>query len=146
MLEPSAAAQEASPRPEVIPMLDHAVTAPLRELVSLAHAAPSLGIPRAAPLRLTPPLPGPAFYGRDPISQQVGGAVLATITLLNFEGIGASGTTFPVPPDDNAAVGATQVVQQVNNQIAVFSKTTGALLLGPANTNVLFSNLGSGNL
>jgi len=77
------------------------------------------------------------------VIQQAGGPLAATTNLLNFDGIGSNGF---IPPDDNASVGATQIIQQVNSQVAIFSKTTGALLLGPINTNTLFSNLGSGSL
>jgi hypothetical protein len=63
---------------------------------------------------------------------------------LSFEGVG--NTPFlncpsvagqeVAPPDTNAAVGDTQVVQWVNTCYAVFDKTTGALISGPfAGTN-----------
>jgi hypothetical protein len=45
------------------------------------------------------------------------------------------------PPDTNAAVGSTQVVEIVNTAFAVFSKT-GTVLFGPAATNTLWSNFG----
>ena len=64
---------------------------------------------------------------------------------LGFEGVGQIGGTldcpsvsgfFLVPPDTNAAVGDTQVVQWVNVCYAVFDKSTGALIAGPfAGTN-----------
>ncbi len=63
---------------------------------------------------------------------------------LSFEGVGntaflncpsVAGITV-VPPDTNAAVGDTQVVQWVNLCYAVFNKSTGALIAGPfAGTN-----------
>ncbi len=70
-------------------------------------------------------------------------AVSATIG-LSFEGVGNTSTLncpsvagFTVaPPDTNAAVGDTQVVQWVNVCYAVFNKSTGALIAGPlAGTN-----------
>src|SRR5271168_589836 len=63
---------------------------------------------------------------------------------LSFEGVGNTSTLncpkvagFTVaPPDTNAAVGDTQVVQWVNVCYAVFDKSTGALIAGPfAGTN-----------
>jgi hypothetical protein len=63
---------------------------------------------------------------------------------LSFEGVGNTSTLncpsvagFAVaPPDTNAAVGDTQVVQWVNTCYAVFNKSTGALIAGPfAGTN-----------
>ncbi len=63
---------------------------------------------------------------------------------LSFEGVGntsflncpsVAGMTV-APPDTNAAVGDTQVVQWVNLCYAVFNKSTGALIAGPfAGTN-----------
>jgi hypothetical protein len=58
---------------------------------------------------------------------------------LNFDGVGenttnncpnAAGITV-APPDTNAAVGDTQIVQWVNVCFAVFDKLTGALIAGP---------------
>jgi hypothetical protein len=45
------------------------------------------------------------------------------------------------PPDTNAAVGSTQVVEIVNTAFAVFSKT-GTVLYGPAATNTLWAGFG----
>jgi hypothetical protein len=70
-------------------------------------------------------------------------AVGATIG-LSFEGVGnTSYLNCPsvagqevAPPDTNAAVGDTQVVEWVNTCYAVFNKSTGALIAGPfAGTN-----------
>jgi hypothetical protein len=72
----------------------------------------------------------------SPISATIG---------LSFEGVGQIGGTldcpsvsgfFLVPPDTNAAVGDTQVVQWVNVCYAVFDKSTGSFIAGPfAGTN-----------
>ncbi len=64
---------------------------------------------------------------------------------LNFDGIGQGVYGFSVssaPPDTSGAIGATQYVQIVNSSIAVFSKASGALLLGAAATNSLFKGFG----
>ena len=57
-------------------------------------------------------------------------------TLLNFDGIGVNGGA---PSDANGAVGATQFVQWVNVQFAVYNKTTGAAVLGPVAGNTVFA-------
>ena len=46
------------------------------------------------------------------------------------------------PPDTNASVGDTEIVEWVNYNFAVYDKMTGALLLGPLPSNSLFANLG----
>src|SRR5436190_9067527 len=62
---------------------------------------------------------------------------------LNFDGAGLpSYSPTGAPPDTNGAVGATQYVQWVNTSFAVFNKTTGAMVYGPAAGNTLWSGLG----
>lgn len=89
------------------------------------------------PLRLTS-LP-------DTVVQRSAGAEIGTVGRLNFAGVGQGDygykVTFPVP-DSNGAVGATQFVQSVASSIAVFDKSTGALVLGPVSVNSLFQNFG----
>ncbi len=72
------------------------------------------------------------------------GPLISAIIGLSFEGVGNTSTLncpsvagFTVaPPDTNAAVGDTQVVQWVNVCYAVFDKSSGALIAGPfAGTN-----------
>jgi hypothetical protein len=46
------------------------------------------------------------------------------------------------PSDVNGAVGATQYVQWVNQSFAVFNKTTGAVVYGPAAGNTLWAGFG----
>jgi hypothetical protein len=75
---------------------------------------------------------------------------VGTTNLLNFDGItDAQGGGF-VPPDTNAAVGATQVVETVNVAYAVYDKTTGKQIMAPKNIQTLYSPLGgecgTGNL
>jgi hypothetical protein len=71
---------------------------------------------------------------------------------LNFEGVGnnaalscpaVDGITV-APPDTNAAVGDTQVVEWANLCYAVFDKTTGALIAGPFPGNHFWSAFGGG--
>jgi hypothetical protein len=66
-------------------------------------------------------------------------------TGLVFDGIGTTlGGFVPGsnPPDVNGRVGAKQYVQWNNTSFAVFNKTTGALIYGPAAGNTLFQSLG----
>src|SRR6266851_2459098 len=67
-------------------------------------------------------------------------AGLATLTTVrNFDGISHTGWS---SPDTNGAVGATQFVQWVNTQYAVYSKSTGAKIFGPAQGSTIFSGFG----
>src|SRR5262245_56600519 len=83
----------------------------------------------------------------DPVVQRRPGTGPA-VTSGNFDGLG-QGFTGPagpfdgtsVPPDPNAAVGASQIVEVVNTGFAVFDKT-GTAVYGPAATNTLFSGFG----
>jgi hypothetical protein len=74
------------------------------------------------------------------------GPLISATTGLSFQGVGATSTSYldcsaviggrVAPPDTNAAVGDTQVVEWVNLCYAVFNKTTGAVIAGPfAGTN-----------
>jgi hypothetical protein len=67
-----------------------------------------------------------------------GGPLVAAIK-LNFDGISDTGF---VPPDTNAAVGATQVFETVNDSYQIFLKTTGHSVLGPAGIQNLWSAFG----
>jgi len=75
---------------------------------------------------------------------------VGTTSLLNFDGITDSEGGGFVPPDTNASVGATQVVETVNVAYAVYDKTTGAQILAPTNIQTLYAPLGgqcgTGNL
>jgi hypothetical protein len=120
------------------------VSPPLGSLVSLP-AAPKSSLGPHAPLK-------PKLYGRGQASHSKGpaGATLigeqVTATLgLGFAGVDEIDDALdcpaiighsPVPPDTNAAVGDSQIVQWVNECYAVFDKSTGALIAGPlAGTN-----------
>ena len=132
----------------------------------VGHAARPV---RTRPLRvmrvIPPPHPG-EDKGRDRIPEPVRpappsdntlpdtgtlqtapGALISapTATGLSFEGVGVGLGGFQPssnPPDTNGRVGATQYVQWNNTSFAVFDKTTGALLYGPAAGNTLFQTLG----
>jgi hypothetical protein len=75
---------------------------------------------------------------------------VATTNLLSFDGITDSQGGGFVPPDTNAAVGATQVVETVNVAYAVYDKATGTQIMAPKSIQTLYTPLGgqcaTGNL
>ena len=80
--------------------------------------------------------------------QTSAGAQVATTSGLNIPGVGSGDYGFSpnaAPPDTNVAVGATQVVQWVNESFAVFNKATGAIAPGfPKAGNTLWTGFGGG--
>ncbi len=80
-----------------------------------------------------------------PASSTALAPLVATNPGLSFDGVGAGFPGFSVtgaPPDTNGAVGATQYVQWVNTSFAVFNKSTGAVVYGPAAGNSLWQGFG----
>lgn len=120
------------------------VSPPLGSLVSLPAAPKSSYDPH------TPKKPklhdaGQASHSKSAaVGTLIGEQVTATLG-LGFAGVDEIDDALdcpaiighsPVPPDTNAAVGDSQVVQWVNECYAVFDKSTGALIAGPlAGTN-----------
>ena len=102
------------------------------------------GPPREIPVMPTEPMP--AVQGEpDPVVQISAPDSLGTIEGLNFDGVGQGAYGFYVgaaSPDTNGAVGETQFMQWVNSSFAVFDKTSGGLLLGPARGVTLFTGFG----
>jgi hypothetical protein len=82
--------------------------------------------------------PGLMRLLRDPALQTSTGPTVATSSGISFGGVGANGYA---PPDTNGAAGATQYVQWVNVRYAVYDKTTGSLVYGPANGNTIWTGL-----
>src|SRR5216110_2238434 len=117
-------------------------TRPLRQLPMIP---PALAIRREVhePARPKPPTDTPT----GGVTQTFAGPVLSapTSTGVSWDGVGVGLAGFVPnfnPPDTNGRVGATQYVQWNNASFAVFNKTTGALLYGPAAGNTLFQSLG----
>jgi hypothetical protein len=119
------------------------------------------------PLRNIPPAfeKGPlheiflgAVHPGGPVSSSQDGAVQSSATSLvsttsglsilglgtGFSGPAGNFTVNSAPSDSNGAVGATQVVEWVNTSFAVFDKTTGAVVYGPASGNTLWAGFGGG--
>jgi hypothetical protein len=79
------------------------------------------------------------------VQGQPSGTNAAVTPGLGFDGVGVGLAGYQpnsAPPDTTGAVGATQYVQWVNTDFAVFDKSSGALLYGPVPGNTLFQNLG----
>src|SRR6266576_6215382 len=117
-------------------------TRPLRQLPMIP---PALAVRREVhePARAKPPTDSPT----GGFAQTFAGPVLSapTPTGSSWDGVGVGLAGFVPnfnPPDTNGRVGATQYVQWNNASFAVFNKTTGALLYGPAAGNTLFQSLG----
>src|SRR5207245_7642967 len=86
----------------------------------------------------------------DPVVQATPGTASAPALGVGFEGVGQGFTgpagTFGVnsaPPDPNAVVGPSNIVEVVNQSFAVFSKT-GTPVYGPVPTNTVWSGFGGG--
>ena len=131
-----AAAQQTSSNPTVIPPVSYDISPPLVDLVASAppKAATSQ---RNIPLRQPrPTVAPPASVTQDSALQQLSLPLVSTSPGLDFDGIGADGVA---PPDTNGSVGATQFVQIVNVEYAVYDKTSSALLLGPTPIHIIWS-------
>jgi hypothetical protein len=148
-----AAAQKTPTRPQVLsnavvnkPM-QFDVSRPLAELATEAPAQPGIRLkhaPRQPKLQQLTSVQQNHGAGAAAALQSLSVPAISATIGLSFEGVGNTSTLncpsvagFTVaPPDTNAAVGDTQVVQWVNVCYAVFDKSTGALVVGPfAGTN-----------
>lgn len=126
--------------------IKHDTSLPLSQLISMTPAQPNPFSPRI--LQVLPTGPDLANYVSavpdDALQTETLPNVAATIG-LNFEGLGLGQYGFVLqaaPPDTNGAVGATQYVQWVNLEFAVFNKNTGALVAGPSFGNALWAGFG----
>lgn len=124
----------------------HDTSLPLADLIRMTPAQPNPFSPRI--LNILPTgHDQPALYTQAPdeaLQEKVLPPVSATLG-LNFEGLGLGQYGFALqaaPPDTNGVVGATQYVQWVNLEFAVFDKTTGALVAGPTFGNAVWAGFG----
>lgn len=139
----SSALALAAQQVEIIPETNHGLSAPVRTMPSEPISAP-----RVRPWLIGPSANRPAVEQDDPVAQETTGPMVATTPGLNVLGVGngfsGPNGTFSVqfaPPDTNAAVGATQVVETVNISYAVFDKSTGTPTAGPISINNLWANV-----
>jgi hypothetical protein len=126
--------------------IKHDVSLPLADLARMTPAEPNPFSPRTLNVLST----GHEFLGATnampdaALQEKVLPQVSATLG-LNFEGLGLGEYGFGLnaaPPDTNGVVGATQYVQWVNEEFAVFSKTTGAIVAGPTQGNAVWAGFG----
>jgi hypothetical protein len=117
----------------------HDTSPPLRELVLLQHP---LARPLGEPPREILQGKGPHTINSGPevrVQRSTRGLPpVSTASLVTFTGISQTGY---IPPDPNASVGATQIVETVNVSFEVFSKT-GTTILGPSSISSLWSGFG----
>jgi hypothetical protein len=107
---------------------------------------------RVRELKLIPLVDAPGLISDAVVQTQALSGSAAITTGLGFDGVGvglknadgslAGYSPLYAPPDTTGAVGDTQYVQWVNVDLAVFDKTTGALVHGPVAGNTLFAALG----
>lgn len=129
----------AAKKAEVSRAARHDVSKPLREIMP---AAPGKRHHIENPMLFR----GKPETGQsDPVVQANASPNVPVTGGLNFEGVGDGAHGFDVlyaPPDTTGDVGDTQYVQWVNTEFAVFRKTDGLLLYGPAPGNTLWSGFG----
>ncbi|MBI2785644.1 MAG: hypothetical protein HYX60_04785 [Legionella longbeachae] len=139
------ASEPAKISPVVIPEVKHDVSMTLKEMAltaPVAVQAPSHEVPiHTVPLKLKP-------LEHNFIDEAIQSSIqwpLNTIPGLNFLGLGVGFPGFTpssFPPDTNASVGLTQVVQWVNTSFAIFDKSTGLLVSGPTPGNAFWVGFG----
>ncbi len=142
----SAAAREGPPSPTVFYPVGFAVSAPLSSIKNSARSTATLqSSPTIEELEVDPPRPLPRLPGV--VDRHAASAILQSEALssthteqhLSFPGIGF---VSKIPPDPNIAVGPNHIVEVVNVEVAVFSKS-GSLFPGyPKSLNSLWTNLG----
>ena len=137
-----ALAQNVMAGPEVNAAVHSDRSPALRNIPSARRApAPKLHPNRRIPLPNQPQQPDGALQVKP-------GPTISSVGGLTYPGVGLGDYGFSpnaAPPDTNLAVGATQVVQIVNESFAVFDKATGAIAAGfPKANNTLWSGFGGG--
>lgn len=138
----SASAQQVQRNPIVVHATNHATTPrAFRDMTPVPWHNTSKVMPRPG----RAPHPHISDVPDALIQSEVQSEVLPqvrTTSLLNFDGITAAQGGGFVPPDTNASVGATQVVETVNIAYAVYDKATGAQIMAPTNIQTLYAPLG----
>ena len=133
-----ASAQQVQTGPTVIHEEKHDVSPSLREIPyvtpSPSHVQEALTVRRPMPPHIG------ASNTPDAVLQKIAGPQVGTTNLLNFDGVNDRDAV--APPDTNASVGATQVVETVNLSYQVFDKNSGSSLFGPAEISSIFTGFG----
>jgi len=132
-------AQQVQTGPTVIHEEKHDTSRPVRELPyfrpGASRAEEELAIRRPMAPHISP------NNEPDAVLQTVAGPQVAATIGLNFDGVNDRDAV--APPDTNASVGSTQVVETVNLSYQVFNKTSGASLLGPAEISSIWTGFGT---
>jgi hypothetical protein len=132
---------QASPKPIVIHPTHYGLSRPLRDMVAEDPYGPRMGENTILFLGRGPALPGASGpAGEDKALQREAGPLVGTIPGLNFEGVGEIDGV--APPDTNGSVGLTQYLQTTNFHFAVYDKSNGNLLLGPASLHTIWAGAG----
>lgn len=125
------------------------VSPPLRELVQQAQSEALASPAIAATGRTHPlyrlPVPQTPALRHDRALQGTANIPLRAKVVAQFQGVGLRlglYTPASTPPDTTGAAGATQFVEWVNTDFAVFDKATGAVLMGPAPGDSLWKGFG----
>ncbi|HEY3310318.1 MAG TPA: hypothetical protein VGK00_01645 [Anaerolineales bacterium] len=149
----SFAAQAASPGKDQVGPVEVSsavysdLSAPVRDMVGFSPYTPEEKGHKERPLRSLPNM-GNALNQPDGALQVTTAPLVATTAGLNFAGVGQGDYGFSdryAPPDTVGAVGATQYVQWVNDNFAVFNKSTGAIAAGfPKPGNSVWVGFGGG--
>ena len=129
-----------TPVPDSGPAVHHDTSPPLSSIPS--EATPGMAHP-AIPLP-----PGPASSSTTAVQSTSGPTAssrLAPSPSNNFDGLTATAPNSCgcIPPDNEVGVGTTQVVELVNTELGVYSKT-GGTLISAESTNTLWSGFGGG--
>jgi hypothetical protein len=136
---------------EVIQASAHDVSPALRSIPIKALSASEATRPRRElPLgRLSTPAGSHGGLVAGLTTTSIAAPPISAFINRSFDGMGQGfvGPQGPfvvngVPPDPNGAAGDTQYVQWVNTSFAVFSKSTGTVIYGPAPGNSLWSGFG----
>jgi Fibronectin type III domain len=132
--QPAIPPQAAEHRPTILTPQHHDVTPALRDMRLIAPERENQETPH-------PPFPvhgGPRFLSerRDGALQTAPASLSAITPKVSFEGIG--NTAGVLPPDTNGDVGPNHYIQWVNLSFAIFRKTDGAVLYGPADGKTLW--------
>jgi hypothetical protein len=128
------------------PLAEMAAKAPAPQGDRLTHAPLQPKLQRLTAAQVSKGAPTPSSF--QPL---IGSPISATVG-LSFEGVGMNDFALHdchallgfhvAPPDTNAAVGDTQVVQWVNLCYAVFDKSNGSLIAGPFLGNNFWAGFG----
>jgi hypothetical protein len=126
--------------PIVLHDLYHDISLPVRDYPS--RVPQGIG-PQTRPPEIRRMIPAAELNQPDGAPQLLRLPPVSAKVLLDFDGIPntANGNLASVPPDENASVGDTQVVETINTAYQVFDKTTGNSIFGPVQISAIFNGV-----